>query len=122
MITEEQREWAFGVINPGEGYNGIYPDVVEEILSYQELDQAIVVIAIDQGNPPVVPTKKLAFRFEYADEDYQELTKHLIKLLNAEEVESGGTANFTAPTEIDWRNIVDDLDWWADDCGDACGV
>lgn len=114
--TKEQQQWAFALINPRPNYEGIYPDVIEQVIDYYEEPKKIVVVAIDEGNPPVVPLKQLAFWFKYSDDDNQELTGYEIKLLNADEV--GGNQSrpqqFAAHLPVDYLAELLDEDNWVD--------
>jgi hypothetical protein len=117
-INAEQKNWALNLINPD-----IYPDIVEQVIDYKEDGPNIYVIAIDTGNPPIVPLKQLIFKFTYADDSYEDLTSYEFKLLNPDEVANGATrpAAFSAHLPIDaWDNITSDLFWEdGDDCEDC---
>lgn len=117
-VTKEQQDWAFNLINDPD----IYPDVVEKIIDYYEEPKKIVVIAIDEGNPPIVPLKQLAFWFKYSDDENQELTGYEIKLLNADEVEQGSSRpqQFAAHLPVDYMaELLDEDNWISFDDGDC---
>lgn len=116
--TKEQSGWAFQLINPD-----IYPDIIEQVIDYKEKGSTIYVIAIDEGNPPIVPLKQLIFKFTYADETHQDLTAYEFQLLNPEEVEGGASrpAKFAAHLPIDiWEDITTE-EFWAGEACEDCG-
>lgn len=119
-ITQGQRDWATNLVNDPE----VYSDLVEQIVDIKYKDSDVFVIAIDQGNPPVIPLKQIAFRFTYADDTYQELLSYEFKLLNADEVDAGDSrpAQFAAHMPLDiWTEIQGAAFWEAEACdGGAC--
>jgi hypothetical protein len=127
-ITEEQRQWAFDLINPSANYEGLYPDVVEQVIDYAETPKKIIVVAIDEGNPPVVPLKQLAFWLKCSDDENQDLIGFEFKLLNPDEVENGASrpAQFAAHLPADYMaDLIDEDNWISfddedcEDCHDA---
>lgn len=123
-ITEEQRQWSFDLINPSANYEGIYPDVVEQIIDYAESPKKIIVVAIDEGNPPVVPLKQLAFWLKYSDDENQDLIGFEFKLLNPDEVDSGASrpAQFAAHLPADYMaDLLDEDNWISFDDEDCEG-
>lgn len=117
-LNQDLLDWAFRLCNEP----SIYRDGVEQILEVAVGDRVIIILAVDEGNPPVIPLKQLAFKFKTSDEDRQDLIGFEIKLLNPDEVESGQSrpAQFSAmvPTTL-WEDLESDLFWESEDCEDC---
>jgi hypothetical protein len=117
-MDEETRQWAFNVINDPE----VYPDQVEQIIDYYEEPKKIIVVAIDDGNPPIVPLKQLAFWFKYSDDENQDLIGIEFKLLNPEEVEGGQSRpkQFAAHVPVNYMaELLDESTWAAIEAGEC---
>jgi hypothetical protein len=84
-LTPELIEWAMRLCND----RTVYPDKVEQIVDIGYAPRVAVVIAIDEGNPPIVPLKQVAFKFIYKDDSETALESFEIRLLNPEEVDGG---------------------------------
>lgn len=117
-LDQETIDWLFNLINDPE----VYPDQVEQIVEMKYVGNIMYVIAIDEGNPPIVPLKQLAFKFEYKDEAREELGPYEFMLLNPEEVEQGASRpqQFAAhlPARY-WERIQSEEFWEAGDCAEC---
>lgn len=116
-LTPELKKWAFDLCN----HPDIYQDGVEQIVEVAYGPKLTVVIAIDEGNPPIVPLKQLAFRFKTSDEEREELIGFEIRLLNPDEVEGGDSrpAQFAALVPTNLWDLLASEEFWADACGDG---
>lgn len=113
-LSQTDIDWAMTFTNDPE----VYRDGVESIADIRYEPKSIIIIAIDEGNPPVIPLKQIAFKLDYADEEYQEPLGYALKLLNADEVDSGQSRpkQFSAHLPIDvYDDLLDPDDWIADD-------
>lgn len=117
-LTQTQIDWAFGFCNNPE----VYPDLVEQILDVRYEAEIVYIIAIDEGNPPIVPLKQLAFKLEYSDNTYDDLLSYSFKLLNPDEVDAGDTRpqQFAAHFAIDYWDEILNADLWEAGCSEAC--
>jgi hypothetical protein len=117
-LTQTQIDWAFNFCNKPE----VYPDLVEQILDVRYEAEIVYIIAIDEGNPPIVPLKQLAFKLVYASEESDDLLSYSFKLLNPDEVEANDSRpqQFAAHLPIDYWNEILDADLWEAGCSEAC--